>query len=68
MSGTGQRRIQDAESEYVKLRGDVTRQLKSHKIADPNVFHSLWDWYGYWKANGLGSWQSRREYIRKADG
>ena len=32
-------------------------------ISDPNVFHSLWDWYSYWKEHGLTSYQSRREYM-----
>jgi hypothetical protein len=32
-------------------------------ISDPNAFHSLWDWYGYWKEHGLTSYQSRRDYM-----
>jgi len=32
-------------------------------IADPNSFQSLWDWFSYWKANGLTSYQSRRDYV-----
>ena len=61
--GTGERRIQDAESEYVKLRSQVSQNLRALGINDPNAFHSLWDWYGYWRSNGLGSYQSRREYV-----
>lgn len=61
--GTGQRRIEDADSEYGKVRAELSSNLKTLGINDPNTFHSLWDWYGYWKKNGLSSYQSRREYV-----
>ena len=57
------KRIDDTEGEYTELRGHVSADLRSLGISDPNGFQSLWDWYGYWKANGLSSYQSRREYI-----
>lgn len=60
--GTGQRRIQDGESEYNRLRSAVSTQLRGLAISDPNTFQSLWDWYGYWKAQGLNTYQSRRQY------
>jgi hypothetical protein len=60
---TGSRRIEEAESEYTKLRAESGRKLRMQAIVDPNVFHSLWDWYGYWKDNGLSSYQSRRAYV-----
>lgn len=61
--GTGQLRIQDGEADYTSLRSVVSAELRALSIADPNSFHSLWDWYGYWKANDLNSYQSRREYV-----
>ncbi len=61
--GTGKRQIDDAEAEYTELRGQVAATLRSMGIADPNNFHSLWDWFSYWKANGLSSYQSRRDYM-----
>jgi hypothetical protein len=64
--GTGERRIQDAEAEYMKLRGKVASGLRAFAIADPNAFHSLWDWYGYWRNNGLSSYQSRRDYVNSS--
>lgn len=61
--GTGERRIQDVETEYIQLRNKLSKNLRELDIKDPNEFRSLWDWYGYWKDNGLGSYQSRREYV-----
>jgi hypothetical protein len=61
--GTGKRQIDDAEPEYTELRAHISASLRSLKISDPNTFLSLWEWYSYWKTNGLSSYQSRREYI-----
>ncbi len=61
--GTGKREIDGAEAEYQELRGRLGAGLRTRKIEDPNEFPSLWDWYSYWKTNGLNSYQSRREYI-----
>ena len=60
---TGKRQIDDAEAEYTELRGQIAAGLRALGISDPNVFHSLWDWYSYWKEHGLTSWQSRRNYM-----
>jgi hypothetical protein len=60
---TGKRNIDDVETEYSQLRGKVGTRLAALKISDPNRFQSLWDWYGHWKSSGLGSYQSRREYV-----
>jgi AbiJ N-terminal domain 4 len=61
--GTGKRSIQDAEGDYNQLRSWVSQKLHGLNIADGNSFFSLWDWYNYWKENGLSSYQSRRNYI-----
>jgi hypothetical protein len=61
--GTGKRRIDDTEGDYTALRSQVGARLRQCGIADPNIFVSLWDWYSYWKDNGLTSYQSRREYV-----
>ena len=49
---TGKRQIDDAEAEYTELRGQIAAGLRALGISDPNVFHSLWDWYSYWKEHG----------------
>jgi hypothetical protein len=61
--GTAKRQIDDAESEYTELRSQIAASLRASAITDPNGFQSLWDWLGYWKANGLATYQSRRDYI-----
>jgi hypothetical protein len=62
---TGKARIEDKENEYVERRSTVGSQLSTARIQDPNRFRSLWDWYNYWKAEGLSSYQSRRDYINQ---
>ena len=61
--GTGERRIQDVEAEYTQQRSKLSKNLRELGIKDPNDFNSLWDWYGYWKSQGLSTYQSRREYV-----
>ncbi len=61
--GTGKKQIDDAEAEYTELRAQIAAGLRSLGISDPSVFHSLWDWYSYWKENGLTSYQSRRDFV-----
>lgn len=61
--GTGEQRIQEAEPGYIQIRSRVSISLKNIGIEDPNHFQSLWDWRGYWRSNGLSSYQSRREYV-----
>ena len=61
--GTGIKRVQDVEAEYTQLRGGAAQKLRELGIPDVNGFFSLWDWYKYWKENGLASYQSRRDYI-----
>ncbi len=61
--GTRTRRIEEAEAEYTELRSQIAAGLRGLAISDPNVFHSLWDWYSYWKEHGLTTYQSRRAYM-----
>jgi len=61
--GTGKRRIEEAEAEYIELRSQITAGLRALGISDPNVFQSLWDWFNYWKEHEMGSYQSRRNYM-----
>ncbi|MCX6591434.1 MAG: hypothetical protein NTZ56_07910 [Acidobacteria bacterium] len=60
---TGLRRIEEAESEYLELRGQVAASLREFRIADPNGFQSLWDWFNYWKERQMGTYRARRAYI-----
>lgn len=61
--GTGKREIDGAEPEYQELRGQLGASLRARGIVDLNKFASLWDWYSYWRTNGLNSYQARAEYL-----
>jgi hypothetical protein len=61
--GTRKRPIDDVESVYTQLRGQVSPKLRNLGIAEVNEFVSLWDWFSYWKDHGLETYQSRREYV-----
>src|SRR4051794_24537480 len=48
-------RIQDKEDEYTELYQEIKSQIEDLQyqgfaIENPNNFHSLWDWYRYWKS------------------
>jgi hypothetical protein len=60
---TGLRRIEEAEAEYTALRSEIAVGLHLLGISDPNGFHSLWDWFNYWKVHNLATYQSRRTYM-----
>jgi hypothetical protein len=63
--GTGRTRIEDAETGYLQTRRKVARELKLLGVSDPIGFRSLWHWLSYWKANGLATYQSRRDFVGK---
>ncbi len=48
-------RIQDKEDEYTELYQKIKSQIEDLQyqglaIENPNIFHSLWDWYRHWKS------------------
>ncbi len=60
---TGERRIQDANEDYKKRRGEIGKMLQAKGIKDPNSFFDLWGWYNKWKSGDLPSYQSRRQFV-----
>lgn len=60
---TGERRIQDANEEYKKRRGEIGKMLQVKGMKDPNRFADLWAWYNRWKSGDLPSYQSRRQFV-----
>jgi hypothetical protein len=65
---TGERRIQDANEEYKKRRGEIGKMLQGKGIKDPNRFVDLWAWYNRWKSGDLPSYQSRRQFVSELYG
>lgn len=59
---TGGPRINTVESEYVDRRGRIVSSLHERRLADPNPFADLWQWYAKWRAD-LPTYASRRSYI-----
>jgi hypothetical protein len=61
--GTGERRIQDANEEYKKRRGEIGKMLQSKGIKDPNTFFDLWGWFKRFKSGDLPTYASRRQFM-----
>jgi hypothetical protein len=61
--GTGERRIQDANEEYKKRRGEISKMLQSKGIKDPNTFFDLWGWFKRFKSGDLSTYASRRQFM-----
>jgi len=61
---TGGPRIEEVDDKYRSRRREIKRKLKNLQLDDPNSFEGLWDWYNYWKSQGLVTYLSRRQYLR----
>lgn len=61
---TGGNRIQEEEEIYKKLHAQIECDCKKLNLPYNNVFFSLWDWYGKWKAD-FQTYQERRTYIKE---
>ena len=62
---TGGPRIENEDGKYQETYNLVDAELRFRGIANPLQYRSLWDWYGRWSSGDLGSYQSRRTFIRK---
>ena len=61
---TGGNRIEEVDEKYRLRRREIKRKLRNLQIDDPNSFEGLWDWYNYWKSQGLETYRSRRQYVK----
>lgn len=61
---TGGHRIPDVNEEYRNRHREIKRMLRNLKMVTPNPFEDLWDWYNYWKSQGLETYRSRRQFVR----
>lgn len=62
---TGKAQINDVEADYMARRSNLAVRLAGAKIQNPNRFASLWDWFSFWKAEGMTSYQQRRSFVNK---
>lgn len=60
---TGGPKIQSVNEEYKKFYNELDSIFKRLQLNNPNSYRDLWEWYGYWSAGELPSYQSRRKYI-----
>jgi hypothetical protein len=61
---TGQQQIQDVDDYYVSRQVFLAEQCSAADIKYDNPHGSLWDWYHFWKAQGMDTYADRRSYIR----
>lgn len=60
---TGGSPIDTVNPRYRRRRRQLNAALQSRAIATPFAFEDLWAWRGYWKAQDLTTYQSRRDRI-----
>ena len=59
---TGGNRIQEEDERYKKLNTLITTDCKKLNLTYNNLYSTLWDWFGKWKAD-FPTYQDRRTYI-----
>ncbi|MGO7374739.1 hypothetical protein ACC721_05615 [Rhizobium ruizarguesonis] len=59
---TGQQQIQEVDDYYIARQ---FRLVEGCAGAYENPHASLWDWYNFWKAEGMTTYADRRDYVRK---
>lgn len=60
---TGVDTIKSCNSGYKGNHVELSGFLKKLMIPMVHDFQDLWDWYNYYKSNGLDTYQSRRDFI-----
>lgn len=60
---TGGSSIGDVNDRYKRRRRLLNKTLLERGLPVPFSFEDLWAWRGYWKAQGLNTYQSRRDRI-----
>ncbi|WP_027163671.1 hypothetical protein [Mesorhizobium sp. WSM1293] len=62
---TGKGGIQEVDDYYVARHFRLVEGCAAAGIKYENPHESLWDFYRFWKAEGMDAYQPRREYVRK---
>ncbi|MBY3575463.1 hypothetical protein HFN65_31485 [Rhizobium laguerreae] len=61
---TGQQQIQEVDDYYNARQFRLTEGCAAAGIKYENPHASLWDWYNFWKAQGMDTYADRRNYVR----
>ncbi|WP_444565200.1 hypothetical protein [Aliihoeflea sp.] len=61
---TGEKNIQEVDDYYMARQARLMELCAAAGITYENPHGSLWDWFHYWKSEGLDSWAQRRQYVR----
>ncbi|MBA1343911.1 hypothetical protein [Rhizobium sp. WYCCWR 11146] len=62
---TGQQQIQEVDDYYNARQVRLTEGCAAAGIKYENPHASLWDWYNFWKAQGMDTYADRRNYVRQ---
>ncbi|MGY1858270.1 hypothetical protein [Modestobacter sp. SYSU DS0290] len=60
---TGGSRIDDVNARYKRRRRLLDGALRTRAVPTPFPFEDLWAWRGYWQAQELSTYQSRRQRV-----
>jgi hypothetical protein len=61
---TGQQRIEEVDDYYIARQTHLIEACFATGIKYENPHASLWDWYHFWKAQGMDTYADRRSYVR----
>lgn len=62
---TGKADIKEKNDEYKQLFQELDELLVANGLENPNDFSDLWEFYHYWKEQGMEHYADRRAYIIK---
>jgi len=60
---TGRVNIQEKNNEYKQIFQELDDIFTANAIENPNNFSDLWEFYNYWKKQGMGTYAQRRLYV-----
>ncbi|RWB07302.1 hypothetical protein [Mesorhizobium sp.] len=63
-AATGQQQIQEVDDYYIARQTRLIEGCAAAGIKYENPHASLWDWYHFWKAQGMETYADRRSYVR----
>lgn len=62
---TGKADIQEKNNEYKQLFQELDNLFAANRLENPNDFSDLWEFYHFWKEQGMQHYSDRRAYIIK---